>query len=506
MSIPMELIDPDAEKIVRRLHRYGHRAYLVGGCVRDLLLGRTPKDFDIATSATPSEIKDLFRNCRIIGRRFRLAHIFFGSKIIETSTFRSNPREGQPLDEEDEILIRRDNVFGTAEEDARRRDFTINGLFYDIEAGEVIDYVGGLADLEARLVRTIGDPDIRFREDPVRILRAIKFAARLRFQVESSTRAAIFSHRGEIPKCAPPRVLEEIYRLLRGGAANASMELLLETSVALTLSPELAWIFGGQAQSKTAEAGVTPVEAEQPSPSFQEESQAPALGAQARRLLETLDELVCQGGVPMSPPTRGATPSQQPSNALLLAVLVAPLVPRIARPESELERTKDLSVRIEEAIRPIALRLHVSRRDAERTRQLMLLAHRLAPPRKRRSRPMSVVKRDHFLEALAFYELICRARDQDLDEVEYWRSLWRKTMGIADGEEAEGTQVDEAEAGANAGISKRRRRRRRGGRKRRRGEGDTVEQLALGSDKPRGADENPEAPALLGNSSPTRRE
>jgi poly(A) polymerase len=203
--IARESIDPDAEKILRRLLRYNHKAYLVGGCVRDLLLGRTPKDFDIATSATPNEIKDLFRNCRIIGRRFRLAHIFFGSKIIETSTFRMNPREGTPIEEVEELLIRRDNVFGTAEEDARRRDFTMNGLFYDIEAGEVIDYVGGLADIEARLVRTIGDPEIRFREDPVRILRAIKFAARLDFQIEPATYAALLRHRGEIHQCAPPR-------------------------------------------------------------------------------------------------------------------------------------------------------------------------------------------------------------------------------------------------------------------------------------------------------------
>src|SRR5215831_10095567 len=239
MSIAKELIDADAEKILRRLRRSGHTAFLVGGCVRDLLLGRTPKDFDIATSATPQEIKDLFRNSRIIGRRFRLAHIFFGTKIIETATFRSNPREGVEPEEGEELLIRRDNVFGTAEEDARRRDFTINGLFYDVEAEQVTDYVGGLADLEARLVRTIGDPDIRFREDPVRILRAIKFAARLDFQIEPATYAAILAHRGEIPKCAAPRVLEEIYRLLRGGAARRSMELLLETGLLELLIPQL---------------------------------------------------------------------------------------------------------------------------------------------------------------------------------------------------------------------------------------------------------------------------
>src|SRR5438128_3748571 len=174
-SLDRAAIDPDADRVVRKLTRAGHKAYLVGGCVRDLLLGRTPKDFDVATSATPQEIKALFRNCRIIGRRFRLAHVFFGSKIIETSTFRANPREVEadelvqnvpegaalPPAEPAELLIRRDNVFGTAEEDARRRDFTINGLFYDLDADQVIDYVEGLPDLQKRVVRTIGDPQIR---------------------------------------------------------------------------------------------------------------------------------------------------------------------------------------------------------------------------------------------------------------------------------------------------------------------------------------------------------
>src|SRR5215471_4549243 len=192
-------IDPDADRVVRRLSRAGHKAYLVGGCVRDLLLGRRPKDFDVATSATPNEIKAQFRNCRIIGRRFRLAHVFFGEKIIETSTFRANPREDD--DDNGELLIRRDNVFGTELEDARRRDFTINGLFYDVEREEVIDHVGGLADLDARLIRTIGDPGIRFQEDPVRMLRAIKFAARLDLELEPATYRALLRHRNEIRKC-----------------------------------------------------------------------------------------------------------------------------------------------------------------------------------------------------------------------------------------------------------------------------------------------------------------
>lgn len=238
-----ELIDSDADRVVRKLARAGHKAYLVGGCVRDLLVGKTPKDFDVATSATPNEVRNTFRNCRIIGRRFRLAHVFFGDKIIETSTFRANPRDED--EDEGELLIRRDNVFGTETEDARRRDFTINGLFYDVEKQEVIDHVGGLADLKAGLVRTIGDPDIRFQEDPIRMLRALKFAARLDFEFEPRTFEALLRWRGEISKCAPPRVLEEIYRLLRGGAARRSFELLVQTDVLQVMSPQLAALVQG---------------------------------------------------------------------------------------------------------------------------------------------------------------------------------------------------------------------------------------------------------------------
>jgi len=255
-SLDRAAIDPDADRVVRKLTRAGHKAYLVGGCVRDLLVAKTPKDFDVATSATPNEIKATFRNCRIIGRRFRLAHVFFGAKIIETSTFRANPRD----EDDHDLLIRRDNVFGNETEDARRRDFTINGLFYDVEREEVIDHVGGLADLDKRLMRTIGDPDIRFQEDPVRILRAIKFAARLDFGFEPATWNALLRWRGEISKCAPPRLLEEIHRLMRGGAARRSFELLVETGVLAVLSPYLAGLLEGQGAPATPPpiAGMAP--------------------------------------------------------------------------------------------------------------------------------------------------------------------------------------------------------------------------------------------------------
>src|SRR6185503_17511295 len=171
-------------RIIKRLTRFDHTAYLVGGCVRDLLLDRQPKDFDIGTSATPRQIKRLFSNCRIIGRRFRLAHVYFqNGKIIEVATFRARDNGDaapEPVeDEPSDLLIRDDNVFGTPEEDALRRDFTINALFYDVNAETVIDHADGVGDVLRRLVRTIGDPVVRFKEDPIRILRAIKFAARL---------------------------------------------------------------------------------------------------------------------------------------------------------------------------------------------------------------------------------------------------------------------------------------------------------------------------------------
>src|SRR3954468_9242551 len=261
MQIDPNQIDRDAAKVVQRLRRFDHAAYLVGGCVRDLLLGRKPKDFDVVTSATPNDIKRLFKNCRIIGRRFRLAHIFFGPKIIETSTFRANPRELEDDDPEGteaetgDLLTRRDNVFGTPEQDARGRDFTINGLFYDLETGHVIDHVSGMVDLEARVVRTIGDPDIRFREDPIRILRAVKFAARCELTIEPETYRRMMEHKQEIAKCAQARVSEEFYRLLRAGAAKRSMELLLETELPKILTPEMVPVLKASLTAKRRRCG-----------------------------------------------------------------------------------------------------------------------------------------------------------------------------------------------------------------------------------------------------------
>jgi poly(A) polymerase len=269
-------IDSGALKVLYQLHEHNYVAYLVGGSVRDLLLGRRPKDFDIGTSAHPHQVKKLFRNCWIIGRRFRLAHVKFGTKTIEVATFRRQvePHEltaeidvaaatdgaaeldaavnGNRIDggassgsgvhrgAERSRLIHRDNTYGTPEEDAFRRDFTVNALFYDIGTFAIIDYVGGLEDLDRRLIRCIGEPSIRFVEDPVRMLRAVVLAARLEFTIDEPILDAIKVHRHEIARSAPARLLEEFYKILRSGHAEEAMRQLRATGLMKEITPELA--------------------------------------------------------------------------------------------------------------------------------------------------------------------------------------------------------------------------------------------------------------------------
>jgi poly(A) polymerase len=250
-------VDPDALKVLYRLRQGEHIAYLVGGSVRDLLLGRRPKDFDIGTSAHPYQVKKLFRNCWIIGRRFRLAHVKFGTKVIEVATFRRQvqpgeeiTRDGVPSPEQhpgpqpssadaDPQLLHHDNTFGTPEEDAFRRDFTINALFYDIATFSIIDYVGGLDDLRGRVVRSIGDPIVRFQEDPVRMLRAVALAARLDFTIDPPVLDAIKQLRHEIARSSPARLLEEYYKILRAGSAERTFRGLAEAGLLEPISEEL---------------------------------------------------------------------------------------------------------------------------------------------------------------------------------------------------------------------------------------------------------------------------
>src|SRR6266516_3664457 len=242
-SISRRDIDPDALKVLYRLRQFDHVAYLVGGSVRDLLLGRRPKDFDIGTSAHPQQVKRLFRNCVVIGRRFRLCHIRFGRKVMDVSTFR---RQAEP--EQGDTLIRRDNTFGSPEEDAFRRDFTVNALFYDIATFSVIDWVGGLEDLKERVIRTIGDPGVRLREDPVRMLRAVALAARLDFRIDRDTAEAIRALRGEIVRSSPARILDEFYKILRQGRSRETFQKLHDLGLLAYLLPE-----ADQAISKSGE-------------------------------------------------------------------------------------------------------------------------------------------------------------------------------------------------------------------------------------------------------------
>jgi poly(A) polymerase len=291
-SISRKWISPNAVRVLYRLKEKGHYAYLVGGGVRDLLLGREPKDFDIATDARPNEIKKIFRNCRLIGRRFRLAHIHFPNEIIEVATFRSSvaelldtetvvlpPGQEQPtvsaevpapgtegattlegetpaqagprpaaaarpappprlLKTEDGMILR-DNLFGTPEEDALRRDFTVNALFYNVADYTVIDYVGGMEDLRNGLIRTIGDPLVRFTEDPVRMVRAVRFAAMLGFEIEETTYRALLELKDRVALASPARMYEEVLKLFLLGEGEKTYQLLRKTGLFGVIFPRL---------------------------------------------------------------------------------------------------------------------------------------------------------------------------------------------------------------------------------------------------------------------------
>jgi poly(A) polymerase len=234
-------ISPNALRVLYRLREGGFDAYLVGGAVRDLLIGGHPKDFDVATNATPEEVKGLFRNCRLIGRRFRLAHVVYGREIIEVATFRANSDDGsgdRELHEGGRVL--RDNVYGTIEDDAVRRDFTANALYYAIEDFSVRDYTGGFEDVRNRLMRLIGDPETRYREDPVRMLRAVRLAAKLDFEIEAETAKPIPQLAPLLREAAPARLFEECLKLFLSGHAVKSFIGLERHGLLPALLPETA--------------------------------------------------------------------------------------------------------------------------------------------------------------------------------------------------------------------------------------------------------------------------
>lgn len=255
-SISRASISQNALKVLYRLSQAGHQAFLVGGGVRDLLLGHEPKDFDIATDATPEQVRSVFRNCRLIGRRFRLAHVFFGSEIIEVATFRGAPlRQGRDLltDDGDRLvengMILRDNVYGTIAEDALRRDFTINALYYNIEDFSLLDYAGGLEDIRDGRLRLIGgDVEARFREDPVRMLRAVRFACKLGFIIDPVCEARLPEMAPLLSEVPPARLFEEILKLFHSGYALNAFEKLRHYDLFAQLFPETDEVLSRQDQ------------------------------------------------------------------------------------------------------------------------------------------------------------------------------------------------------------------------------------------------------------------
>lgn len=366
-----DAIDSDAAKVVRRLERAGFQAYLVGGCVRDLLLSGRPKDFDVATSARPDDVRSLFRNCRIIGRRFRLAHVLFGGgKVVEVATFRRNPTEADS-DEDDDLLIRSDNVFGEAHEDALRRDFTINALFYDLDRRQVLDWCGGMPDIQRRTIRTIGEPAVRFREDPVRILRAIKFAARLDLGIDPAVYDAMVGSRGELARAARPRIFEEILRLMRMGGSHRSMWLMWEMGAMAILMPELSAFLD---DDEATDGGSIRF--------FKKMS----LIDQRTRETGALDDVV-----------------------LMTALFYDPL-------EEAAHGVRDLMGAVNDFLDPVIDRIAMPRRIADAIRRIMFMVPRIMAGKIGR-----FARTDLFLPALDVAELVLAARGQSTSAIEALR-------------------------------------------------------------------------------------
>ena len=409
--ISRQHIDADALKVLYRLRQFDHIAYLVGGSVRDLLLGRTPKDFDIGTSAHPYQVKRLFRNCWIIGRRFRLAHVKFGLKVIEVATFRrqipagteEEPAAAPPVPaptsaavDDSDLLIHHDNTFGTPEEDAFRRDFTLNALFYDIETRSIIDYVGGLDDIRAGLIRCIGVPEERFQEDPVRMLRAVALAARLDFRIDDPILQAIDRYHGELARSAPARLMEEIYKVLRAGAAEKTFRMLVETGLLAALAPEVPGRITDAFWQSLA-----------------------AIDRYRRAFKRNPESL---------------------GNAILLGSLLIPL----GLLDQHHGRTKELGARF--GILPLA------RRDVEFLRQILMLQRHLRDPNASPRHKRGIMHRAAFPAALMWLEL----HGNTPALVESWRALHAEASA-RDAETAPG----DVPPAADAPPRRRRRRRRR---------------------------------------------
>lgn len=379
-----DLIDPRALQVLEKLHEAGYTAYLVGGGVRDLLMRKKPKDFDISTSAKPEEIKALFqRSCLLIGRRFRLAHIRFGRHIIEVATFRA----GDPTDGE---LIVQDNIWGTPEEDVLRRDFTINGLFYDPLDHKIIDYVGGFEDLKQHYLRTIGEPNLRFKQDPVRMIRMQKFRARFGFHADPKALEALENCRHEIKKSSSARVLEEMFRMLESGASEAFFRLLVESKILEVLFPHLNAYF------------------------------LEPLGEQLYAYLKAADSMNVKGRY------------QTLDRSILTAALIYPIVEHEIRLRfQDQEKTVhigDVMALSDELIQDLLFEpySHFPRKIRLRAHFLLHMQYRLTPLDKKRRPRTRIVRQKGFIYALTFLKLRALIHPELFKTYEHWKRLTKK--------------------------------------------------------------------------------
>ena len=381
-TISRKDISPNALRVLYKLREGGFDAYLVGGAVRDLLIGGHPKDFDVATSATPDQVRSLFRNCRLIGRRFRLAHIMFGQEIIEVATFRANSDDGSgDRETEDGGRLLRDNVYGTIEDDAVRRDFTANALYYTVDDFSVRDYVGGFEDVNARVLKLIGDPDSRYREDPVRMLRAIRLAAKLNFRIDESAAEPISRLAGLVSDAPPARLFDECLKMFLSGHAEKSF-LGLETHGLLNvLFPE------------TAKALST--------------NSSGALRTMVLQALRNTDERIAEGK-PVTP-------------AFLFAAL---LWPAYCRELAILQKTGvDVTVAQQRAADRVTLhqaeRIALPRRFSLPMQEIWLLQSRFS--QRVRKRVFRVLSHPRFRAAFDFLELRLSGTPEVAEDVAFWR-------------------------------------------------------------------------------------
>jgi poly(A) polymerase len=388
VPFPLRRLDRRAVDIVRRLNEDGFEAYLVGGCVRDHLLGMTPKDYDIATSARPGQVRRLFRRSRIIGRRFKIVHVYAGREIYEVSTFRRVPKQGKG---EITAPIRDDNAFGTAEEDALRRDFSVNGLFLNPGAHEIVDFVGGMEDLEKRQLISIGPPDLRFREDPVRILRLIKFMRRLHLSAGPEEVEATRTHAQLLRQSAEPRVVEEVFRLMQTGDMEGVWADLCALDLVSILLPDIAgWL--------------------------RSDPDSPSREQRMSTLFRCMDDWILDGG--------------EPGYGFRLAVLYGAWAEAEWSPESQCLGLRDPRHAPVALLQVLQLRARFPRAAITRGVHILQAQLDLDPDagssksrRRKRGWQERLLAQDEFPEALEFLRCRLVAADRDLAPYDEWHEL-----------------------------------------------------------------------------------